>query len=321
MKHLALRAPAKLNLGLRIVGRRADGYHELESLFVPLALADDLEIQLAGPPGVRLAVAGEAAAGVPTDEGNLAWRAASAFAQAAGLVEGVALRLTKRVPSPAGLGGGSSDAGAVLRGLAELAPGRVSSGERTRLALSLGADVPYFLDPNPALVEGIGERVMPVAGMPVLSVLLVHPGPGLSTRAVYAAYDAENSLTAPTPAPTIRALLALREESGTARVRWPDDSDDRLRSLVRNDLEPAASRLCPLVAKLREELSATGARAVGMSGSGPTLYAIYASEAEASRAQARIARAGVRTWLTHSTPSGEPRASRIGAQDEADRMA
>ena len=303
MKRLALRAPAKINLGLRVLGRRPDGYHELESLFAPLALADDLEIELGGAPGVRLCVKGEAAAGIPADAHNLAWRAAEAFAKAAGLGEGIALQLVKRVPSPAGLGGGSSDAGAVLRGLSELVPGRIAGPELERIALALGADVPFFLRPTPALVEGIGERVRPVSGVPELPVVLAHPGPGLATRDVYAAFDAADSLTAPTPTPTMRALLALGEESGTARVRWPDDSDDRLRSLVRNDLEPAASRLCPMVVRLREELSKTGARAVGMSGSGPTLYAIYASMEAAAEARARIARAGVRTWLTQTASS------------------
>ena len=303
MKRLELRAPTKVNVGLRVVGRRPDGYHEIESLFVPLALADEVEIELGGAPGVRLAVEGESAAGIPAGAENLAWRAAAAFTAAGRLSEGISLRLTKRVPSPAGLGGGSSDAGAVLRGLAELAPGRVQGLELRRLALALGADVLFFLDPTPALVEGIGERVLPVAGVPALPVLLAHPGPGLATRDVYAAFDAADSLTPHTPASTIRALLALREESGTARVRWPDASDDRLRPLTRNDLEPAASRLCPLVAKLREELSATGASAVGMSGSGPALYAIYARDELAERARETISRPGTRTWVTHTVAS------------------
>lgn len=306
---VALRAPAKLNLGLRIVGRRANGYHEIESLFAPIELADELSISLGGPAGVQLALAGDAADGVPADSRNLAWRAAEGFAREARLEAGVALALTKCIPSPAGLGGGSSDAGAVLRGLARLVPGRVPPGSLFALALSLGADVPFFLDPRPALVEGIGERILPVTGVPSLSVLLVHPGAGLSTRDVYAAYDAATSLTPPDVASNLRGLLALREESGAARARWPDDSNDRLRALVHNDLEPAATRLCPQVAKLREELSETGANAVGMSGSGPTMYAIFASEAEAATAQRRIARAGTRTWLTRTLSGAQARSA------------
>lgn len=298
MKRAQLRAPAKLNLGLRVVARRADGLHEIESLFVPLALADELTIEL-GEPGIRLALTGDAADGVPTDARNLAWRAAAEFMREAGAPPGVTLALVKNVPSPAGLGGGSSDAGAVLRGLAALLSGRVAPARLAELALALGADVPFFLDPAPALVGGIGERIQPVRGIPELPVLLARPGAGLATKAVYAAFDAGISLTAPKHAPKVRALLALREESGAAEARWLG-SEDWLRALVINDLEPAATQLCPLVAKLREELSETGAQAVGMSGSGPTMYAIYASEAEAGQAQARIARAGARTWLTHT---------------------
>lgn len=302
MKRARLRAPAKLNLGLRVVGRRADGYHEIESLVVPVELADELAIDLGGEPGIRLSVSGDAADGVPADERNLAWRAAAAFLREAGLEAGVALDLVKNVPSPAGLGGGSSDAGAVLRGLAALSGARLPRERLAELALTLGADVPFFLAPAPALVEGIGERILPVRGIPEMQVLLVHPGVGLATNAVYAAFDAEISLTATTHVTKVRALLALREESGAALARWPD-SQDWLRALVINDLEPAATQLCPLVAKLREELLETGARAVGMSGSGPTMYAIFASEAEAGSAQARIARAGTRTWLTHTAPA------------------
>jgi 4-diphosphocytidyl-2-C-methyl-D-erythritol kinase len=149
------------------------------------------------------------------------------------------------------------------------------------------------------LVEGIGERIAPVSGVPALPVLLAHPGFGLETRAVYAAFDASNSLTGPRHPLTLRALLALGEKAGAAEARFPSD-DARLRELIANDLEPAATRLRPEVAKLREELSRTGARAVGMSGSGPTLYAIYASDEAAREAQPRLAGSGARTWLTRT---------------------
>ena len=313
MTRLALRAPAKLNLGLRITGRRADGYHELESVFAPLELADEVELELTPGTGVSLALAGDAADGVPADARNLAWRAVEAFQREAGVELGVALRLGKRVPSPAGLGGGSSDAGAVLRGLASLLPGSVTPGQLAELALRLGADVPFFLQMGPALVSGIGERVQPLRGLPRLPILLAHPGVGLETRAVYAAFDAAVSLTPPAPPPTLRALLALREEAGATRAHWPEDSG-RLRELVVNDLEPAASRLSPLVAKLREELTRAGARAVGMSGSGPTMYAVFASDAEVAAAAQRLARPGLRLWQTRSMASDAP--DRIDSRTE-----
>jgi 4-diphosphocytidyl-2-C-methyl-D-erythritol kinase len=166
--------------------------------------------------------------------------------------------------------------------------------ERLRaLALALGADVPFFLDPRPALVGGIGERIEPVAGLPGFTLLLAHPGVPLATRAVYAQYDAgAASLTPPGPGPSIRALLALREE---ARA---------LQSLVVNDLEPAAALLCPAVAELRREIEATGASAVSLSGSGPTVFGVFANEDAAGEARSRITRrAGFRTWVVKTAPS------------------
>jgi 4-diphosphocytidyl-2-C-methyl-D-erythritol kinase len=289
---LELLAPGKVNFGLRILGRRADGYHLLESLFLPIDLGDALRLSLRDEAGVALVLSGRCE-GVPADGRNLAVRAAEAFLAAAFHAGGVAIELEKRVPSPGGLGGGSSDAGAVLRGLAALLPGGVSSERLRALALALGADVPFFLDPRPALVRGIGERIEPVAGLPSFTLLLAHPGVPLATSAVYARYDERvASLTPREPGPSIRALLALREE---ARA---------LQSLLVNDLEPAATLLCPVVAELRKEIEATGASAVSLSGSGPTVFGVFASEAAAEGARRRMTRrAGLRTWVVKTAPS------------------
>ena len=167
-------APAKLNLGLRIVGRRPDGTHELESVFVPIDLADELELEIEeraeGAAEVALALSG-GGEGVPADAENLAVREARAFLDAAGLRARVRVALAKRIPAAAGLGGGSSDAGAVLRALAERFPGAVDSERLAAIALRLGSDVPFFLDPRPALVGGVGERRAPLPGhLPALAI-------------------------------------------------------------------------------------------------------------------------------------------------------
>ena len=309
---LLLRAPGKVNLGLRVLGRRADGYHLLESLFVPIDLADVLHLALRDAPGVALTLRGEAA-GVPADASNLALRAAQAFLAEARHGGGVAIELTKRLPAPGGLGGGSSDAGAVLRGLAELLPGAVAPERLRALALALGADVPFFLAPRPALVTGIGEEIHPVEGLPCWVLLLAHPGAALATAAVYAAHDAgAASLTPSGPGPSIRALLALREEAGRARA-GPILAGS-LPALVANDLEPAASRLCPAVPELRKEIEATGALAVSLSGSGPTVFGVYADAESARRAERRIARRpGLRTWVVRTAGSGLPAPEPAGA--------
>jgi 4-diphosphocytidyl-2-C-methyl-D-erythritol kinase len=298
---LRLRAPGKVNLGLRILGRRPDGYHQLESLFVPIDLADEVELGLTPEPGVALALRGPCAGGVPDDARNLAARAAAAFLAAAGRAGGVTIELDKRVPS---LGGGSSDAGAVLRGLVALLPGAVDADRLRALALGLGADVPFFLAPEPALVGGIGEEILPLDGVPSLVLLLAHPGGTLATAAVYAEHAAHASLTPPGPGPSIRALLALREEAGRARAGPAGGFGRLLRALVANELEPAASRLCPAVPELHEEIEATGALAVSLSGSGPTVFGVFPDERAAGEAQRRIARRpGLRTWVVRTAPS------------------
>jgi 4-diphosphocytidyl-2-C-methyl-D-erythritol kinase len=210
---------------------------------------------------VTLALTG-APVGVPADATNLAVRAASEFLAAAGLSRSVRIRLTKSIPAAAGLGGGSSDAGAVLRALAASFPGALGAPVLARLALRLGADVPFFLDPRPARVGGIGERIQPLADFAPLACLLANPGVPLSTGAVFAAWDSR-----PVPAPpAFDAALGLD---------------------LGNDLEPAAERLCPAIAPLRERLRAAGARAVALSGSGPTLFGLFPDPAAAARGLAR----------------------------------
>jgi 4-diphosphocytidyl-2-C-methyl-D-erythritol kinase len=288
-----LSAPAKVNLGLRILGCREDGYHLLESLFVPIDLADRVEIALSDIPSVELRIEGNAP-DVPTDGSNLAVRAAVAFLEEARLRAGLRLVLEKRIPAAAGLGGGSSDAAAVLRGLARIHPGVISPQGLRELALGLGADIPFFLDPRPALVTGVGEEIEPIRGVPALSLLLVHPGVGLATSDVYRAYDASRaSLTPVRPGSTMPVISALRE-----------GGDHALAELLENDLEQAAVRLCPRIGPFRQAIEGSGALGVGMSGSGPTFFGIFRDTIAAGRARDRLNLAPpVRTWLTSTKGS------------------
>jgi len=288
-----LSAPAKVNLGLRILGCREDGYHLLESLFVPIDLADRVEIELCDSPSLELRVEGDLF-GVPENGSNLAVRAAVAFLEAAGIEARLRLVLEKRIPAAAGLGGGSSDAAAVLRGLARIHPDAISAQELRELALGLGADIPYFLDPRPALVTGVGEEIEPIPGIPSLSLLLAHPGVGLATAEVYRAYDALGaSLTPVRAGSTMPGISALREGGSHALV-----------GLLENDLEQAAVRLCPRIGWLREVIQGSGALAVGMSGSGPTVFGIFRGTIAASRARDRLNLAPpVRIWLVNTRGS------------------
>jgi 4-diphosphocytidyl-2-C-methyl-D-erythritol kinase len=294
-------APAKLNLGLRVTGVRADGYHLLESVFVPLDLADALAIELVPAPSTRVAlrVEGESA-GLEAGGRNLAARAAAALLEAVGQPAEVRITLTKRIPVGAGMGGGSSDAGAVLRVLAECFPGAVPAPSLAALAVRLGADVPYFLDPRPALVRGVGDVIEPIASFPSLEVVVVTPAPPLATAAVFRAFDARpRAGSAPdsaalTPADEGRRmppLPALLEELGKASSPMPPSPrrwQTLLAELLVNDLEPVAAGLHPAVHRLRTAIERAGARAVGMSGSGPSVFGVFDGADEARAAAARI---------------------------------
>lgn len=301
MRVAELRAPAKVNLGLRICGRRDDGYHTLESLFAPLDLADEVRVELAAcEPGdprdsrISLDVSGLGASELPRDDRNLAVCAARAFAERAGLRLDAKISIAKAIPAGAGLGGGSSDAAAVLRALASLAPTALAGAELRAAALSLGADVPFFLDPRPAQVAGIGDRIEPVAGLGALPLALAHPGISLSTAEVYAAWDrSAGALTPPTRRPTMPPVFGpgvavetfARLFVGGVFVGANADRS-RLSALLANDLYAPAASLCQPIVRLHEQLESLGALAVGMSGSGSAMFGLFESR---SRAEAAVA--------------------------------
>ena len=257
-----LRAPAKINLGLRVLARRPDGYHEIETLFVPIDLCDELELREGERPGIQLRVLG---AELPGDGTNLVVRAADAACRAAGIAPRLELTLRKRIPIAAGLGGGSSDAAAALRAVQRLSGGALPHARLAELALGLGADVPFFLDPRPAIGRGLGERLEPLADFPRLwCVLVVFPF-GVSTAEVY--QGASRELTLPQAPSSIPALM------GPGLAASPP-----------NDLEAFTVRRHPEIELARAALRDRGASVTGMSGSGPTVYGCFASRAQAQRA-------------------------------------
>ncbi len=312
-------APAKLNFGLRVLGRREDGYHVLESVFVPIELGDEVEIDFDGlsPAGVGASspapdelqvdfeavcddgLPGSKELGSPGD--NLAVRAARAYLALAGLSGRVGIRLRKSIPVGAGLGGGSSDAGAVLRALSRAFPGRVSDEKQLDLATGLGADVPFFLRPAPSLIGGIGEEITPLDGLPEVWLLLVNPGVSLVTAEVFAAYD--RVAPALTLDPSRYTMRSLEEPGAALRATEPlrailnasthprstsslhtgldqgvEDPVSELdvdRAPFENDLEASAIKLCPQIAGLQDRVRELGARHTAMSGSGATIYGIF----------------------------------------------
>ncbi len=264
---VTVRAPAKLNLGLEIRERRPDGYHEIDTVFLPLRLFDQLTLELGPGSGVEFECDDST---LPTGDGNLAVRAAVAVSQALQLEGRLRLCLEKRIPVAAGLGGGSSDAAAVLLGVEALAGCPLGEPRRLALARALGADVPFFLDPRPKRGRGIGDLLEPLSGVPeIWWVLAVLPFP-VSTTEVYR--EASRELTLPRDGSSIAALLG---PCGVA-------------SSPQNDLETVTARRHPEVRAARAALEASGASVVGMSGSGPTVYGQFEDRQAAERAAGRV---------------------------------
>ena len=274
-------APAKLNVGLEIRARRPDGYHEIETLFLPLRLFDRISLEPLPEPDFRLWSDDRE---LPTGDANLALVAARAASGALELEGGLALRLEKRIPVAAGLGGGSSDAAAVLLGVEALSGRSLGAERRASLALELGADVPFFLDPRPMRGTGIGEILEPLPGVPELWWVLVVLPFAVSTAEAYRAATAE--LTLPRDGSSIAALLGP-----CGVVASP-----------RNDLERVTARRHPEVGEARRALEAAGAGVTGMSGSGPTVYGQFEDRAAAQRAAACVRLAGGARAMVTSSP-------------------
>jgi 4-diphosphocytidyl-2-C-methyl-D-erythritol kinase len=262
--------PAKVNLYLRVVGRRPDGYHDLVSVMQPLALADELIVAPVGE-GIRLTCDHP---DLPRGEGNLVWQAAQRFARETGQPAGVHLTLRKRIPLAAGLGGGSSDAAGVLLALNGLCGQPLDASRLHRLAGELGADVPFFLGRGPAVARGIGTELTAIT-LPLYWYLLLNPGVPLSTRWVY-----ENLDLSRLPAPP-------------ARETWDPDHPE---NWVRNDLGAVALGRFPELAGLAARLQLMGARAQGVSGSGPTIFGLFDGSEAADRA-GRALRPSFPGWL------------------------
>lgn len=267
--HVVEHAPAKINLHLRIVSREPDGYHGLETLFQAIDLHDTLDARRAQR--TTLEVAG----GIDTGsaEQNLVLRAARAFARAVPAAPDVAFRLTKRIPSGAGLGGGSSDAAAALRALNVLAGSPLDADALRELGATLGADVAFFLCGSPlAWATGRGERLQPRAPLPATPVLVVHPGFAVATRDAFGWWDARNAAVdgvaapaAATAPPEVRTFAALR-------------------GAVHNDFETVVFERHPELVRIRDALARAGASIAMLSGSGSCVYGLFDVDAAADAA-------------------------------------
>lgn len=286
-KSVLVKAPAKVNLYLKVLGRREDGYHEILSLMQMVGLCDFILLR-EEQSDIHLTVE---EASLPVDRSNLVFRAADALQKAAfqgeGRPKGVSIRLTKNIPIAAGLGGGSSDAAATLVGLNRLWGLRWSRERLARLGATLGSDVPFFLYGPTAWASGRGEQIEPATAGPPGWMVLVNPGISVSTAWVYQAFSRKLGLTKTDREITINKFIAHRPS---------------LREIFHrphNDLEKVTLEAFPQLSQIKKELLSLGGKGVLMSGSGPTLFACFSEYTSAKRAAAAFEKSdSVKVWVS-----------------------
>jgi 4-diphosphocytidyl-2-C-methyl-D-erythritol kinase len=281
-----IRAPAKINLRLRVVGRRADGYHLLDTILVPVTLFDELEItkrrskDSQRTDGELLRVTCDDPH-VPHGENNLVYRAAALLLRQAGVVQPLKIHIRKRIPVGAGLGGGSTDAAAALVGINRLLKLRFSKSRLEKLGLHLGADVPFFIRARPARAQGIGEKLTPLRNVPPWWMVILYPGFAVSTAWAYG--NLPQNLTKSDPKTRLYTLL----------TRAPKFAD-----LLVNDLEAVTVKRYRRIKPLKESLLKMGAAGALMTGSGSAVFGIFGSREMADEAYERLRKTnGIQAFL------------------------
>ena len=263
MSSVKLLSPAKINLTLEILGTRADGYHELRSIIQPIDLFDEVMIELQEGRGIELH---SSFIPIPSDKDNLAWKAAALFLEKSGQELQVEISIKKRIPLGSGLGGGSSNGASVMIGLNRLTDA-FSEQELLKLALNLGADVPFFIRSQTAVIEGIGEKINPLRNFPLFYYVILFPNINTSTEMVYKKWDELNNTD------------RVQNQSVDEQIRKFSNRNAALPLI--NDLENPATALHPEIKAYKQILTSLGLESVLMTGSGSAVYAAFRSQAEA----------------------------------------
>lgn len=271
MKRLNLKALAKINLGLDVLGKRENGYHDVRMVMQSIYLYDEVRIEAVPAPGISLRTN---LTFLPTDKGNIAYKAAAMLQEEFGLREGVHITLDKHIPVAAGMAGGSSNAAAVLFGMNRLFELGLTQEELMERGTRLGADVPYCIMRGTVLAEGIGEKLTPLPAMPKCTVLIAKPSVSVSTRVVYEALDAGNIKNHPD-------IDGLIEGLGQKDLK-------KIASCMGNVLEDVTIPMHPVIEQIRQEMLEAGALGAMMSGSGPTVFGLYDDKFKAIQAQEKI---------------------------------
>lgn len=256
-------SPAKINLYLRILRKREDGYHDILSLMQRINLCDEMTFEATGS-GIALHCPDRT---LPEDEGNIVCRAAAAFFTRTGTSPAIDITLRKRIPIGAGLGGGSSNAATTLKALNEMHGSPLSQQELMKIGSELGADVPFFIFEKTAWASGIGDRLIESPPLPPFWFVLVNSGFAISTKSIYEGLN-----------------LGLTKQSINYSIPHFSTQEDVIGGLT-NDLEKVTVKLHPILDEIKALLFACGARGALMSGSGPTVFGIFTDRASAEKAE------------------------------------
>ena len=271
MNQIELKALAKINLGLDVLGRRENGYHDVRMVMQSIYLYDEVKIEKTEAPGIALA---SNLSFLPTGEGNIAYKAAQLLTEEFEIGEGVKITLNKHIPVAAGLAGGSSNAAAVLFGMNRMFHLGLTREELMARGVRLGADVPYCIMRGTVLAEGIGEELSVLPAMPKCTVLIAKPPVSVSTKVVYEALDAKEIVEHP----DIDGIIEGLKKHSLKQVA----------ACMGNVLEDVTIPMHPVIDRIKQEMIDAGALNAMMSGSGPTVFGLFESRAAAREAQRRI---------------------------------
>jgi len=276
---MILLAPAKVNLYLRVIRKRPDGYHDIETLFEKIALFDRITLR----PSKKIKVSSKTRS-VPTGKKSLLYRTAALFLDRFNISKGVEIEIEKRIPVAAGFGGGSSDAAGVLKGLSRMWPGNFKRNKLMKIASSLGADIPFFLSGSSfAYASGIGEKVRPLEVRDKFWHLIISPPKRLLSGDVYARHDRRmgSPLTKRPSLNTILSPAVLRRGAPSSGAL----GYNIMERLLFNDLERAVADISPLVARIKDFINGLGLSLTLVSGSGPGIFSLFKKRKEALFAQ------------------------------------
>lgn len=272
---MRLQAFAKINLGLDVLGKREDGYHEVRMIMQTIRMYDQLDMRKSVEPGIHLTTNKKY---IPVDENNLVWRAAKLMMDTCGIIEGVSIHLHKVISVAAGMAGGSSDAAATLVGMNRLFHCGLSKEKLMELGVQIGADVPYCVLRGTALAEGIGEKLTVLPPMPDCWILIGKPGISVSTKYVYTTLD----LNTDTVHPDIDGMKKALEDGNLYGIT------ERMGNVLQDVTIPAY----PEVERIKEQMKTLGAVNAMMSGSGPTVFGIFDNEEKAQKACQKLRESG-----------------------------